>query len=544
VRKNPTKTPKGRQSERLRIADVFADVFGGMPYDDVPRWPPDVFCFVSAVLHQSGAYTRVTSNLGLSADFQSPQVREERIREIAEQWKTLSTPPTLVVKWWNTVKEASHTVLKGLISNDKLVAALINLVAVSDETCRGVGMAVFDDDSFLLDAEVVLLTSEHVTLCKEINPSRYAVLPKMHTAQSGLTIRSFSHHLAFLHSREIVPRWYLPLTDPDLFRKSLHQHALNLLLIPWPKEVEPSQFIASERVKLTDEVERGSYGLFMVKPTAPPKRSFVKKLLARAEQQVGEINGVIMPELALSKQSFQEISADVVTPTRFFLSGVGSVSSASDSGGENYLRFDLGIPGGEFAFSLEQRKHHRWKLTKSQILQYGIGTNLHPEANWWEHISLDERELVFVNLRPWLTVTPLICEDLARPEPVGDLVRAIGPNLVIALLMDGPQIGGRWPGRYAASLADDPGCSVLTLTSGGMSHLSKTRNEKDRSDTVALWKDPQTGTQELSLSKESGALVLNITVQYEEEWTADGRGDRKASGFPILAGCHQISVQI
>lgn len=30
--------------------------------------------------------------------------------------------------------------------------------------------------------------------------------------------------------------------------------------------------------------------------------------------------------------------------------------------------------------------------------------------------------------------------------------------------MDGPQLGSRWPGRYAGVLADEPGCSVLTFT--------------------------------------------------------------------------------
>ena len=49
------------------------------------------------------------------------------------------------------------------------------------------------------------------------------------------------------------------------------------------------------------------------------------------------------------------------------------------------------------------------------------------------------------------------------------MLRAVGPNLIIALLADGPQIASRWPGRYAAAFADDPGSSVLTLTSAGMS---------------------------------------------------------------------------
>ena len=44
----------------------------------------------------------------------------------------------------------------------------------------------------------------------------------------------------------------------------------------------------------------------------------------------------------------------------------------------------------------------------------------------------------------------LICEDLARQEPAAELIRAVGSNLVIALLMDGPQLNNRWPARYAA----------------------------------------------------------------------------------------------
>jgi 5-methylcytosine-specific restriction enzyme A len=47
-------------------------------------------------------------------------------------------------------------------------------------------------------------------------------------------------------------------------------------------------------------------------------------------------------------------------------------------------------------------------------------------------------------------------------------MRSVGPNLVVALLMDGPQLTARWPARYASVLADDPGSSVLTLTSLGM----------------------------------------------------------------------------
>jgi hypothetical protein len=36
------------------------------------------------------------------------------------------------------------------------------------------------------------------------------------------------------------------------------------------------------------------------------------------------------------------------------------------------------------------------------------------------------------------------------------------------------------------------------------------------------------------------AVVLNITAEYHEEWTADGRGDGINSGYPVLSGYHLI----
>jgi hypothetical protein len=60
---------------------------------------------------------------------------------------------------------------------------------------------------------------------------------------------------------------------------------------------------------------------------------------------------------------------------------------------------------------------------------------------------------------------------------------------------------------------------------------------------IALWKDPRTGpARELELADRAAGLILNITVEYAEEWTADGRGDGGVSGYPILAGYHSIHL--
>jgi hypothetical protein len=163
---------------------------------------------------------------------------------------------------------------------------------------------------------------------------------------------------------------------------------------------------------------------------------------------------------------------------------------------------------------------------------------------WWEHIDLQHRSITFLSMMPWLVLSVLICEDLARPDPAGDLIRAIGPNLVIALLMDGPQIRERWSARYATTLADDPGSSVLTLTSAGMSQLSRPLSGSSRSSKViALWKDAKRSTPvEIELPDGYDGVVLSLTPRWLEEFTADGRSDGGSAGFPVLSGMHPVRV--
>ena len=136
-----------------------------------------------------------------------------------------------------------------------------------------------------------------------------------------------------------------------------------------------------------------------------------------------------------------------------------------------------------------QKKHHPWKLTESQIVQYGLGGVLSPYREWWEFADVTDRQLRFISLSSDIVLCVLICEDLARPDPVANLVRAVGPNLVIALLMDGPQTRERWAARYATVLADDPGCSVLSFTSLGMAQMSRPSSGPSRPRVVAMWKD-------------------------------------------------------
>src|SRR5262249_21293110 len=123
---------------------------------------------------------------------------------------------------------------------------------------------------------------------------------------------------------------------------------------------------------------------------------------------------------------------------------------------------------GDILAQWEQSKHHRWKLEGSQINRYRLGKVLDPDLYWWEHIDLAPRCVDFRVFRPGASLATLVCEDLARIDPVQTVIRAVGPNLVVALLMDGPQKTSRWAARYATVLADDPGCAVLSLSSLGL----------------------------------------------------------------------------
>jgi hypothetical protein len=262
----------------------------------------------------------------------------------------------------------------------------------------------------------------------------------------------------------------------------------------------------------------------------------------RAADQVGAIDGVNFPELSLRPEEYEWIVAPLIERNAFLLCGISREDPADSEGpGQNHLQFCLPSVG-LFTIQFAQHKHHRWVLDKSQIVQYGLGGRLNPSFSYAENIAMRERTLNFFALRPALSICALICEDLARPDPVADAIRAVGPNLVIALLMDGPQLVSRWPARYATVLADDPGSSVLTLTNLGMAQLSRPLNEPKVSRVIALWKDAQRGgPNQIELPPDADGVVLSLAVEQHEEWTADGRSDGGVSGYPILSGVHPVS---
>ena len=498
-----------------------------------PTWPPDIFALVVALLQKSGAYTKVVD----SWPPPGPADWAGHARSIGERWRdafaTNGPPPAEVAAWWQTVKNHRACEVSTIREKDDLWQSLLQLTAVSDEASRGAGIPsvlASDDDAFDLRAAALLLTNQ--TLCVEVDRTRACVLPKLHTPQNGMTIRSLSHNLALCFIGDVKANWYrLPTRRMS--------RSLNLLLVPWPWTLRPSQFreVDGKLANLPKD-----HGFFQFNPATPGiDSSEMEQLFKEAEAIVGEggVDCVIFPELSLQPKGYEELSRMVAGLHKAVL--IAGISDQATDG--NFLMMDVPIADGRVISVGPQHKHHRWRLEKSQILQYGLGSSLDPAKALWERIPLDQRELSFVSARPWLTLCSLICEDLARQDPVAELLRGIAPNLLITLLMDGPQLVSRWSARYATVFADDPGCSVLTLTSLGMASLSRPRG-MPASRSIALWKDARSdGPVEIELPEDAHGVILTLSIELRDEWTADGRGDYGSTGYPILAGTYPVRAK-
>ena len=490
----------------------------------MPLWPPDAFAITAGVLQKSGGYLRVV-DIWPPADG-----RHATIHEIGRRWREAASAknrrkvPKVLTHWWSIVNQSLDLPLD-TISKSEVAEALLLITIAADEACSGAGFPRATIDGFDGAAGFNLFLRE--TLCSEaISPSRAVVLPKVHTPQTGMTLRSITHNVALYCPGEVKARWtWMPFLRPEVnidwnFR---------MLLLPWPKAIDRKAFRPSPG-QLTNMPRE--YGFFRCdSDTVRVDIEKVKRIFKTAVKETGHIDAIVFPELALRPKEPEKIAK----ATGALIVGGCGTPPADEKPGRNYAS----ICAPEFE-AVHQSKHHRWRLENRQILQYDLGERLDPMMQWWEHIEIGPRELNFVTLADWLVLSFLICEDLARLDPVNQLLHSVGPSLIIALLMDGPQLSSRWGARYATVLADDPGSSVLTLTSIGMSEASRVEGIPP-SRVVALWKDAFSGPVEIPLEPGKDGIVLCLRREYRQEFAADGRRDDGNTAYLRLHRQVQVS---
>jgi hypothetical protein len=562
----------------LGLGDEVSDINGAFI-----AWPPNVFCVAMHLLRESGAYVDVLNHF-CDQSAESCDERQSRIKGLGIEWRKLylansksgAQPkcPGDVRSAWGLLMSKRDLALTQIIGDAALLRGLLDLCSVADETCAGFGLFKLDEAQFLkyesardkvnltLEAMSLLINQlkdrRPAQLARDIDPSRAVVLPKMRTAQKGMTVRSLSHNLTLGGRSDLQAWWATTFMKSDEERRGRQTRSRNILVIPWPAEMDHMQFVPVPCAGDGDLNHLpGHHDFFAFRPQPVPNlEQQVTGLLREAQQNVGTIHGIVFPEMALSPDQFETVCETVMDEVDFVVGGVYEPPTASRFG-KNYARMCLKIEEVKTrgkksqpvvrCVNARQYKHHRWFLDRPQIETYGFSGTLDPARTWWECTEFEkQREIWFFALDSLMVFTVLICEDLARPEPVGDLIRAVGPNLVIALLQDGPQLEKRWPARYATSLADDPGSSVLTVTSIGMTQLSRpidpsTGQRRPASRVVALWRDKDLGTRQIELPEGADAVVLTLAETLQEEWTLDGRSDGRVTGGVTLGGIRSIT---
>jgi hypothetical protein len=394
------------------------------------------------------------------------------------------------------------------------------------------------------------------SICHLVPPQLACVQPKSNTPQMGCTMRALSHHLALLPGIGVAEsEWIVNLFNPDRINVSQDDPgALNILVVPFPYDVRGGDFHIEPTSDTRDD------GLFTVRQgwlagvTGVELGKFVIKLLKSAMTEVPHVDIVVFPELALTNQVAQEMADHVAKHSGSDASGVVDkrqmgpdlliCGTNGDRGTQNLAIIFL--LGQDQAHPLPQSKHHRWRIDGNQIKSYHLGHTFNPKRRYWEKIPLRERHLRFLVNRNHEVIAALVCEDLARNDPVMPLLNAIGPNLVIALLMDGPQLISRWPGRYATVLADDPGSAVLTVTSLGMVRRSRAPDKpmpgNDGRRCVAIWREPDQSAHELDLPDGAHALVLALTSHPVKQTALDLRDDAGMAFRLELSSVRPVTV--
>lgn len=514
------------------LREIYRSSFKARP-ESALRSPPDVFAVCGYFAKVSGCYRIYAQPGAIDSGFvKDAELSGKRWRELLDTGRyRMRAMPEGVVDAWASIGSEIDALPEGGQLSSKFERNCLYLIIACDAASAGVGLPGNSLGLFELVSELGLSSG---TLCQNVPVDALRVLPKQHTPRSGFNVRSLTHHLALCSASEVKPVWTQLPTLPTEKRSSY-----NVLVAPWPLVMNASDLKISEG--RPSNLDR-TFGYFDYLPSQPTAKAaalhWLKKIIGKVTSIGQKVDLVVFPECSLSEKDWKEISTEASISGMAVVAGVRGKSRESGSF-TNSVRFSAPYSWQQ---SDPQYKHHRWRIDESQISAYGLGSTLGASCDWWENIEVQPRSLNFFAMSENMVICPLICEDLARQDPVAELVRCVGPNMVVALLMDGPQLAERWSARYASVLADDPGSSVLTVTSLGMVKLSKPNGMPVRR-IIASWRDAFGQFVPLELGDADEAVVLNLQFRKRAEATIDGRVDGGVASYPVLCGIHPVSTR-
>jgi hypothetical protein len=539
------------QPQEPTPASMWQAMAGRPITDGLLEWPPDLFALTDVILERSEAYRFALCPPG---DAKWPpggsagwsRVVEEAGREWSAWVEDRSGEvPGLLAEEWGVFRERAGMRLEDLAEGEdwRMCESLLTLHAIADEACAGVGVALDRSDAkgCRYRAQGRELLARTGSLAR-IPSHLLRVLPKVRTPPTGK--ESFSRY-ACVQRPGLQTRWYkMPARHPGTDLRAEHA---NLLLLPWPLRVRESDFrpVDGSVKRLSKE----PFGLFEFAPAEGLDLDLVDRMLVAARDEVDGVDGVALPESAVDEREINDLEALLDRHGVIYLqTGVRQRFGQGGRLPSNWVHIgvnprlekggSLPSDASEEWFHIRQNKHHRWLLDEGQINQYHLGGALHPRISWLEAMEIPRRSVHFVELGEF-TLVSLVCEDLARSDDVAEVIRAVGPTIVVSVLLDGPQLSSRWAARYASVLADNPGSGVLTLTSSGMVQRSRPLGQQ-ATPVVALWKDPIRGTREISLDEGAQGVLLTICGDRVTRRSTDGRWPANNAIHYFDVAVHQV----
>ncbi|HEV2722929.1 MAG TPA: hypothetical protein VG323_23090 [Thermoanaerobaculia bacterium] len=508
-------------------------------YAHAPAWPPDLFAVAATLVNLSGCYAQAEYQCGLDGCLFDEAYREY-VSDVGLRFSNGEAPPPEVQQAWTRLLSSRGQILAEPGERLDWWNDALFLLAVADEACTGVGFAFlgFQRAALTVFAEYRRSQARALgvrtgparlpyipnSLCRAVPPHEVCVQPKTRTPQIGCTLRSLTHNLALLPPvSEVKTHWDFAAGHEDNSNEPL-----NVLLVPFPYNIRGTSFVARPTEETSDSPRAAFFDLrqtWLDNVKSSDIVTFIQDLIRDATREVERVHAVVLPEAALTAEMAASVAETLGKESDIELFVSGAIDAEEGETPRN-VTYSAIFKQREVFGTWTQSKHHRWKLEETQVRRYHLGHVLGKKNAWWERINVADRECHFYVFRHGASLAVLVCEDLARIDPVQTVVRAVGPNLVIALLMDGAQIERRWPGRYATVLADDPGSAVLTLTSVGLIRRSNMPSERGAC-FIGLWKESLGSARELELPDGCHSLLLTISPSMEENVTADGRSDDK-----------------
>lgn len=497
-------------------------------------WPPNLFIILYSMIEYTDKYRLLVSP---QKHFSWSKDNLDLVNHSSNEWlilieaqysnKSKKTPITIIEHYINTIfnNQNLNMCTYDLFNIGTFTEAVFTLILSIDELFSNVNICNYEVDNKLQLALIfrqIFSSKELRGNLADNNCKLGFVTFKTNVPQSGLTINNLTHNLTY-----IKPAVSPLVISNKRIKKNFDLKSYNILFLPWPREIEENAF--KEVKSLNNSSMNNFFGFFEYDPKKSLSSSEFLCSIIAAIKRSGSIDLIVFPECAMTDETFQRFKnllfEQFGDDAPSLLSGVFGNDGSS---GINAAKLAFIGETGEFD-DVEQKKHHRWFLDNTQLRNYNLSAQLDPGRKWWENISVGRRNLVTLHTSDGIKLCPLICEDLARQEPVAQAVRAMGPNLVVSLLLDGPQLTQRWPGKYSAVLSDDPGSSVLSVTALGMTLRSTGLGNKP-SRGVALWSEPNRGSETIEIDEGGLGVVIGLKLVEEEMWTIDGRVKLK----PIL----------